>query len=234
MENTRGSLVVCCGDRSLRTLTRGATGDSCLEFCPVCEIEGARHLLLASSSAIFVLGVSSISEEHLVAIHRVHSEFGVPVIVVVEGPRQVDAAAVIRAGAIACLDYQDAMQSLAFLVANVASQMLAGGSARAKRVLLVADKVTLRTADGCLTNGDREVQLPPISTAILESLASRPNEVVPLEDLLREGWGRADCANANALYQHIYELRGKLSEYGLEGSLVSVRGRGYALRNRPD
>ncbi len=129
MGNTRGALVVCCEDRSLKTLLRGAAGDSCLEFYPVCQIEGARHLLLASSSAILVLGVSSVSEEHLVAIHQVQSQFGVPVIVVVEGPHEVDAAEVIRAGAIACLGYQDAMRSLAFLVANITSQMLSGGSA---------------------------------------------------------------------------------------------------------
>lgn len=153
MGNTRGVLVVCCEDRSLRTLLRGAVADSCLEFCPTCHIEEVRRLLLASSSAILLLGVNSISEEQLEAIHQGQSEFGVPVIVVVERPSDVDTARVICAGAIACLEYQDAMRSLTFLVANIASQMLSGKN---------------------------------------------------------------------------------LSEYGLEGSLVSVRGRGYTLRNKPD
>ena len=174
-----------------------------------------------------------ISEEHLAAIDQIQSESEVPVIVVIEKSHEADTARVIRAGAIACLNYKDAMQSLAFLIANVASQMLPGKSTAPKRVLLVAGNVTFRIADGCLTDGNHDLRLPPISAALLESLASRPNEVVTLEDLLLKGWGRTDCANVNALHQHIYELRGRLSEYGLESNLMSVRGRGYTLRNKP-
>lgn len=233
MVNTRGSLLVCCEDRSLRTLLRGTAGDSCLEFRPVCRIEDARQLLLTSPSAVFVLGVSTVREEYLVAIRQIQSELRVPVIVVVESSHEVDTAAVIQAGAIACLDYQDAMRSLAFLVSNIAVAMPLTRSTRAESVLMVSDDVTLRTTDGCLTDGSREVHLPPIPAAILESLALRPNEVVPLEDLIRAGWGRTDCAGANTLYQHIYELRGRLSEFELEDSLVSFRGRGYSLRNKP-
>jgi DNA-binding response OmpR family regulator len=177
--------------------------------------------------------VKAICGEHLVLIQEAQAGFKVLVIVVFERLNDGGAAEAICAGAIACLDFQNAMRSLAFLVENVAARMLSNDHLNTKRVLLVSDQVTLTTPDYCLMDGQHDILLAPIPGALLECLASRPNELVLSTDLIRSAWGRAEDATTNALHQQIYQLRERLSEFGIAKNLESVRGRGYILRSSP-
>jgi DNA-binding response OmpR family regulator len=164
-------------------------------------------------------------------VRDAYDKFKIPIILVAERPHDSATADAIRSSAIACLGPKEAMQTLVFLVENVAANLLRGAQSRyaSKRVLVVSDRVTLTVPDHCMTDGQYETRLPLIPGALLERLASHPNELVVFSDLIRAAWGRAEDASVNALHQQICRLREMLSQYGIPARLQSMRGRGYML-----
>lgn len=235
MDGTRGTLVVCCQYRALRTLLRGVAGDLDMGFRPVQGIDEVRSLLgTVSPPALLVMGVSAACREHLSLLREAQGEFGVQTVLVVENMDESIRNDATRSGATACLDLEEAMESLIFLLENIVTGMLPRDDtvsrAGIKRVLTLADQVTLSVPGYWVRDGQRETRLPPILGSLLGCLASHPNDLVSFSHLLQAGWGCENGATINALHQQIHQLRERLLEHGISEHVQSVRGQGYMLR----
>lgn len=73
----------------------------------------------------------------------------------------------------------------------------------------------------------RRVSLPLKDFLLLSRLARNPERVVTLCDLWRYAWGIEEPLNGGTLRVHIYNLRQKLSPYGI--SIESMINVGYRL-----
>ncbi len=78
------------------------------------------------------------------------------------------------------------------------------------------------------------VGLTPFETAILQTLAKTPGQVVLREEiekaLPREESGRVMSPQSNGLEVMVRRIRRKLDPKGEIGLIVTVRGQGYAMR----
>ncbi|MEC4748626.1 winged helix-turn-helix domain-containing protein [Methylomicrobium sp. Wu6] len=75
--------------------------------------------------------------------------------------------------------------------------------------------------------GDRRLDLTPIEFKLLEFLMRYPDKVHTRNELLEEVWGRSIYIEVRTVDQQIRRLRARLSEYGREELIQTVRGLGY-------
>ncbi|PWU02521.1 MAG: DNA-binding response regulator [Candidatus Melainabacteria bacterium] len=94
--------------------------------------------------------------------------------------------------------------------------------------VLVVGRLSLDIASHRLLVDNKEVPLLPKEYSILEFLMRRPNHVFSPDDLLRRVWESDSEATITSLRQYIYQLRKKLSAFGIE-SIATVHGVGYRL-----
>jgi two-component system OmpR family response regulator/two-component system copper resistance phosphate regulon response regulator CusR len=81
-----------------------------------------------------------------------------------------------------------------------------------------------------VTCGGHEVDLTPTEFSILELLMRHAGQVVTRKMLCESLWESDWEGTTNVIEVHINRLRGKLQKAGKEGTIHTVRGRGYALR----
>ncbi|WP_250008370.1 response regulator transcription factor [Actinoplanes sp. M2I2] len=116
---------------------------------------------------------------------------------------------------------------LAELLARVRALLrrdIGGGSAQ----LTVGD-IVLDAARHTVTAADRPLSLTPKEFGVLEYLMTRPGHVVSSEELLEHVWD----ANADPFTQTVRVTVGTLRRKLAEGSIETVVGRGYRLRETP-
>jgi DNA-binding response OmpR family regulator len=78
--------------------------------------------------------------------------------------------------------------------------------------------------------GGQELRLPPRTFDLLALLAAHPGEVVPLDALIAQVWGRDFSGEPQALYVHIRWLREKLASVpGHSVRILTVHRVGYKL-----
>jgi DNA-binding response OmpR family regulator len=76
--------------------------------------------------------------------------------------------------------------------------------------------------------------LTPSQFRILACLASRPNEVLSRDDLVRAVRGKGEIGESRAIDVHIRRLRQKLAQVPGSGTtIITVRGYGYKLGREP-
>ncbi|MER3481543.1 MAG: DNA-binding response regulator [Meiothermus sp.] len=80
--------------------------------------------------------------------------------------------------------------------------------------------------------GGQEVRLSPKEFELLSLLCSRPGKVFSRVEIEEHLWGRSLERDSNVVDVHVANLRSKLRESGAYGYLRTVRGVGYALRQR--
>jgi two-component system, OmpR family, response regulator QseB len=77
-----------------------------------------------------------------------------------------------------------------------------------------------------------ELRLSPKEFELLSLLVSRTGKVFSRQEIEEHLWGRQLERDSNVVDVHIANLRSKLRESGAYGYLRTVRGVGYALRQR--
>lgn len=80
--------------------------------------------------------------------------------------------------------------------------------------------------------GGRELRLSPKEFELLSLLSSRPGKVFSRLEIEEHLWGHALEKDSNVVDVHVANLRSKLREVGAYGYLRTVRGVGYALRQK--
>ena len=83
------------------------------------------------------------------------------------------------------------------------------------------------------TYAGKEVVLSRLEFALLARLASDPERVFTKQELLREVWGFICQGRTRTLDAHACRLRRKLALAGGDRLVISVRGVGYRLIDRP-
>jgi len=96
--------------------------------------------------------------------------------------------------------------------------------------VLVVGRLSLDIISHRFLVDDQEVRLLPKEYSILEFLMRRPNHVFSPDDLLRRIWESDSEATITSLRQYIYQLRKKLSTFGVESAIATVHGIGYRLQ----
>jgi two-component system OmpR family response regulator len=96
-------------------------------------------------------------------------------------------------------------------------------------VLEVGD-LSLDPAGRVVRRAGREIELSPKEFALLETLMRRPGQVLTRLELLEHAWDFAYEAQSNVVDVHVRRLRDKLDRPFGRGSLETVRGVGYRLR----
>jgi len=80
------------------------------------------------------------------------------------------------------------------------------------------------------TRGGRPLSLTPTEFRLLASLARHRGEVVPVDRLIEEAWGKDVFLTDRVVYTHINNLRGKVETDPAHPRLIAgVRGVGYRL-----
>ncbi|MBI5813651.1 MAG: response regulator transcription factor [Meiothermus silvanus] len=78
----------------------------------------------------------------------------------------------------------------------------------------------------------QEVRLSPKEFELRSLLCTRPGKVFSRTEIEEHLWGRSLERDSNVVDVHVANLRSKLRESGAYGYLRTVRGVGYALRQR--
>lgn len=84
-----------------------------------------------------------------------------------------------------------------------------------------------------VVNG-RRLTLRPRETSLLETLLTRVGQPIHRETLLSRLYSIDDEIGSNALDVHVHHLRRRLAEAGAAVNISTVRGHGYALRDRDE
>ena len=104
--------------------------------------------------------------------------------------------------------------------------LLRRGSGSATNQISFGDLVLDLETHG-VTLAEEAVELTRREQMVLELLVSRPNRIVPKEQMVDRLFGLADAASLNAVEQHMARLRRKLAASNTE--IRTLRGLGYKI-----
>ena len=79
----------------------------------------------------------------------------------------------------------------------------------------------------------KQIRLTEKETAILQKLAAVNGKVVSRKTLLEEVWGYKTGVDSHTLETHMYRLRRKFEESGIEGPILVTADNGYKLKTVP-
>ncbi|WP_290052559.1 response regulator transcription factor [Amycolatopsis solani] len=90
--------------------------------------------------------------------------------------------------------------------------------------------LTIDTASHEVTADGERLALTPLEYALLAFLAAEPRRVFTTAQLRSAGWGWASERQNPSVVEHVYRLRRKLTDAGVDRPrIVTVRGTGYRL-----
>lgn len=234
MYGNRCDVVAWCENPNMRASLLGATASLNFRFISVSGLDEAREAVRMSPAVAAFVQCCRLCTERVAFIGELKRRPQTAVVVVLDSSDYAGKADAIRIGANACLGYLDVLQNVCAIVQGAVAGVLREFDPHLleKRLLPISETVTLSIPGFCITGSQSRVQLPAIPGALLACLASRPNEVVSVSELVVAGWGDTNGATRNALHQQIYQLRCRLEEFGISDRVKSIRGVGVLLEVR--
>ncbi|HEY0580798.1 MAG TPA: response regulator transcription factor, partial [Chloroflexota bacterium] len=127
--------------------------------------------------------------------------------------------------------FEELLARVQALLRRSARQTTAGTAESAER-LRYAD-LTLDPATREAWRGDEPLELTAREFDLLSFFLRRPRQVLTREQLFRGVWGSEYLGSSNIIDANVSYLRDKLEANGKPRLLQTVRGVGYALRERP-
>jgi two-component system response regulator TctD len=122
-------------------------------------------------------------------------------------------------------DYLTKPFDLRELEARVRALLRRGGGSATNQISF--GDLTLDLETHGVTLAGQAVELTRREQMVLELLASRPNRIVPKEQMVDRLFGLDDAASLNAVEQHMARLRRKLAASNTE--IRTLRGLGYKI-----
>ena len=122
-------------------------------------------------------------------------------------------------------DYLTKPFDLRELEARVRALLRRGGGSATNQISFGDLVLDLETHG--VTLAEEAVELTRREQMVLELLVSRPNRIVPKEQMVDRLFGLADAASLNAVEQHMARLRRKLAASNTE--IRTLRGLGYKI-----
>jgi len=193
--------------------------------------EDALVKIKQETPSLVLLDIGLPGMDGLDALRSLKSQYEIPVIFLTARRRDLDEVLGLELGAD---DYITKPFDVDVLVAHIkavlrrfeASQPAAVPS---QAVLTVGDLVIDPVSHQCSLAG-RQINLAPREFDLLYALASEPNHVISVDDLLNRVWGAEFFGQPQVVYVHIRWLREKIEHDPQNPErLVTVRGIGYKL-----
>ena len=215
----RRSVSIGLQNAGYRTETAGSGEEALAKAC-----------LIHPQLVLLDIGLPGI--DGLETLRALQQSLDAPVIFVTARRRELDEVVGLELGAD---DYVTKPFDLDVLLARVKA-VLRRAAARADRgnaadlsSLVVGDLELDRSAHQ-VTVGGRIVALTPREFQLLAYLAGRAGEAVPIDDILKNVWGRDWFGETQTVYVHIRWLRTKIEEDAAHPRRIkTVRGVGYRL-----
>lgn len=104
----------------------------------------------------------------------------------------------------------------------------------AKTTILTAGRIVLNVASHACTAAGRQVLLSPKEEQLLEYLLRNQGRIVPREELEEHLWGERTSLWSDTLRTHVRYLRAKLDTDPDDPLIVTERGYGYGILQRPE
>ena len=208
-------------------LARGMAVNLDLELRDVSSSVEIRSLNGADPS-IVIMAASMLSESLLATVKSESSLIRAWFILLVSNASSEDEDRALEAGAIACLDPNQALMRLAHFIRNLLRCVRFEADSTPTELCISGD-VILRISENILINRQRSYHLAPITGRLLECLANRADALTPSDELKRSAWGTPDGATDHALHQQMRRVRDALDEFCMGDRLKCLRGKGYVL-----
>ena len=185
--------------------------------------------LAASAPAAIVLDVLMPAVDGLEVCRRLRAAGDrTPVLMLTARDAVADRVAGLDAGAD---DYLVKPFALEELFARLRALLRRTGAGSGGEVLRFAD-LTLDPATREVRRGDREVELTRTEFLLLELFLRNPRQVLTRSLIFERVWGYDFGPTSNSLEVYVGYLRRKLEAGGASRLIHTVRGVGYALRER--
>lgn len=149
-----------------------------------------------------------------------------PLLVLVDRADPADVVRALDAGV-------DDLISRPVRLSEVLARVRALGRRPAARrpTVLEAPRIRIDLSSGEVVRCGRSLSLPPLQSAVLAELVSRPGRVLTRAELLDAVWDPAADPASNVVDQVIAQLRRRLDGPFGRRDLETVRGRGYRWRS---
>jgi DNA-binding response OmpR family regulator len=192
--------------------------------------EDAIQLAMLEPPDLILLDIGLPGMDGLESINELKQKIDVPVIFVTARQRKLDEVIGLELGAD---DYITKPFDMDVLLAHIKAVL------RRSRptIELNNDDLFIKIGDlaidpaaHTLTIAGEPVELSPREFDLLYALARRPNQVISVDDLLRQAWGAEYVGEPQVVYVHIRWLREKIElDPNQPERLITVRGVGYKL-----
>ncbi len=167
----------------------------------------------------------------ITALRRFREELGIPVIFLTARRRELDQILGLELGAD---DYIAKPFNPDLLVAHIHAVLRRASppkpSVSAQSPALVVGNLNIDPTSRTVIRAGREINLTVKEFDLLYALASEPNHVLSIDELLGRVWGAEYTGEPQIVYVHIRWLRQKIENDPEQPDLiVTVRGKGYKL-----
>lgn len=192
--------------------------------------EDALKLAKQNPPDLVLLDIGLPGMDGLDAIKRFKEQFRVPVIFVTARRRNLDEVLGLELGAD---DYITKPFDVDVLIAHIKAVLRRNESAADSPVAaapIQVDDLSLDLSAHTVTLAGKQIELSPKEFNLLHALASEPNHVRSIDNLLSTVWGAEFIGQPQVVYVHIRWLREKLEkDPDHPKRIITVRGVGYKL-----
>jgi DNA-binding response OmpR family regulator len=191
--------------------------------------EGAMIYAENDTPDLALLDIGLPGKDGLEALNLLKKKFAIPIIFVTGRRRKLDEVVGLELGAD---DYITKPFDMDILLAHIKavlrrSQPQSGEQFTEQSVTSVGD-ITIDPVAHTVTLSGQLINLSPREFDLLNVLAIHANQVIPVEDLLRQVWGAEYIGEPQVVYVHIRWLREKIEgDPNHPTRINTVRGVGY-------
>jgi DNA-binding response OmpR family regulator len=192
--------------------------------------EDALKIIQNSRPTLVLLDIGLPGMDGLDAVKQIKDRYNLPVIFLTARRRELDEVLGLELGAD---DYVTKPFDFDVLAAHIKAVMRRGeGSSFENKAIshIAVGDIFIDPAGYIVTVAGRKVELSPREFRLLFILASSPNQVIPVDDLLSAVWGAEFIGQPQVVYVHIRWLREKIEQAPSHPKyILTIRGIGYKL-----
>ena len=192
--------------------------------------EDALKLAMLEPPDLVLLDIGLPGMDGLESLNELKQKINVPVIFVTARQRKLDEVIGLELGAD---DYITKPFDMDVLLAHIKAvlrrsrQILEPNS---DDLLIKVGDLEIDPAAHTFTISGNQIELSPREFDLICAFARRPNQVISVDDLLRQAWGAEYIGEPQVVYVHIRWLREKIElDPNRPERLITVRGVGYKL-----
>lgn len=211
-------------DSTLRGELSKLLENSGYRTCELEEFSDPVGSILASDCDLVLLDINIPGINGELVLRELRKKTDIPVIMVTSRVSEADEVLSMSYGAddYVCKPYNPTI--LLLRISAVLKRSSGASSQQTYRGL------TVDTAKGSLSSGDRELILTKNEMIIFRLLLERSGKIVSRDDLMTALWDNDEYVNDNALSVNVSRLRSKLGDFGYPDAIETRKKQGYVLK----